>query len=124
MNQDIIKKLPFSMLAEQALLGSILIDPPALTQISDTVRAEDFHLQEHRQIYQAMKQLSLLNHDIDHVTLLDVLEKEKVYNRDEAEVYLRTLADAVPNALNIKDYARIVLEKSVMRRLMGLRLEG
>ena len=65
MNQDIIKKLPFSMLAEQALLGSILIDPPALTQISDTVRAEDFHLQEHRQIYQAMKQLSLLNHDID-----------------------------------------------------------
>ncbi len=118
MNQDIIKKLPFSMLAEQALLGSILIDPPALTQISDTVRAEDFHLSEHRQIYSAMKQLSLLNHDIDHVTLLDVLEKEKVYNRDEAEVYLRTLADAVPNALNIKDYARIVLEKSLMRRLI------
>ncbi len=118
MNQDIIKKLPFSMLAEQALLGSILIDPPALTQISDSVRPEDFHLTEHRQIYTAMKQLSLLNHDIDHVTLLDVLEKEKIYNRDEAEVYLRTLADAVPNALNIKDYARIVLEKSVMRRLI------
>ena len=118
MNQDIIKKLPFSMLAEQALLGSILIDPPALTQISDSVRAEDFHLEEHRQIYTAMKQLSLLNHDIDHVTLLDVLEKEKIYNRDEAEIYLRTLADAVPNALNIKDYARIVLEKSLMRRLI------
>jgi len=118
MNQDIIKKLPFSMLAEQALLGSILIDPPALTQISDTVRAEDFHLSEHRQIYTAMKQLSLLNHDIDHITLLDELEKEKVYNRDEAEIYLRTLADAVPNALNIKDYARIVLEKSLMRRLI------
>lgn len=118
MNGDIIKKLPFSMLAEQALLGSILIDPPALTQISDTVRAEDFHLSEHRQIYTAMKQLSLLNHDIDHITLLDELEKEKVYNRDEAEVYLRTLADAVPNALNIKDYARIVLEKSLMRRLI------
>jgi replicative DNA helicase len=118
MNQDIIKKLPFSMLAEQALLGSILIDPPALTQISDSVRPEDFHLSEHRQIYSAMKQLSLLNHDIDHVTLLDLLEKENVYNRDEAEVYLRTLADAVPNALNIKDYARIVLEKSVTRRLI------
>ncbi len=118
MNGDIIKKLPFSMLAEQALLGSILIDPPALTQISDTVRAEDFHLSEHRQIYTAMKQLSLLNHDIDHITLLDELEKEKVYNRDEAEIYLRTLADAVPNALNIKDYARIVLEKSLMRRLI------
>ena len=118
MNGDIIKKLPFSMLAEQALLGSILIDPPALTQISDTVREEDFHLTEHRRIYAAMKQLSLLSHDIDHVTLLDALEKEKVYNRDEAEIYLRTLADAVPNALNIKDYARIVLEKSLMRRLI------
>ena len=118
MNQDIIKKLPFSMLAEQALLGSILIDPPALSQISDTVRPEDFHLSEHRQIYAAMKQLSLLNHDIDHVTLLDVLEKDNVYRRDEAEVYLKTLADAVPNALNIKDYARIVIEKSLMRRLI------
>ena len=118
MNSDIIKKMPFSMLAEQALLGSILIDPPALTQISDTVREEDFHLTEHRRIYAAMKQLSLLSHDIDHVTLLDALEKEKVYNRDEAEIYLRTLADAVPNALNIKDYARIVLEKSLMRRLI------
>ena len=106
------------MLAEQALLGSILIDPPALTQISDTVRAEDFHLSEHRQIYTAMKQLSLLSRDIDHVTLLDELEKEKVYNREEAEIYLRTLADAVPNALNIKDYARIVLEKSILRRLI------
>ena len=118
MNSDIIKKLPFSMLAEQALLGSILIDPPALTQISDTVRPEDFHLSEHRQIYAAMKQLSLLSRDIDHVTLIDELEKEKVYNRDEAEIYLRTLADAVPNALNIKDYARIVLEKSLLRRLI------
>ena len=118
MNQDIIKKLPFSMLAEQALLGSILIDPPALSQISDTVRPEDFHLSEHRQIYAAMKQLSLLNHDIDPVTLLDALEKDNVYRRDEAEVYLKTLADAVPNALNIKDYARIVIEKSLMRRLI------
>ena len=78
MNSDIIKKMPFSMLAEQALLGSILIDPPALTQISDTVRAEDFHLSEHRQIYTAMKQLSLLSRDIDPVTLRDELEKEKV----------------------------------------------
>ncbi len=118
MNQDIIKKLPFSMLAEQALLGSILIDPPALSQISDTVRPEDFHLTEHRRIYEAMRQLSMQSRDIDHITLLDVLEKEKVYNRDEAELYMRTLADAVPNALNIKDYARIVLEKSLMRRLI------
>ncbi len=106
------------MLAEQALLGSILIDPPALSQISDSIRPEDFHLTEHRQIYEAMRQLSLLNRDIDHITLLDVLEKEKVYNREDAELYLRTLADAVPNALNIKDYARIVLEKSLMRRLI------
>ena len=118
MNSDIIKKMPFSMLAEQALLGSILIDPPALSQISDTIRPEDFHLTEHRQIYTAMKQLSLLSRDIDHVTLIDELEKENVYNRDEAEIYLRTLADAVPNALNIKDYARIVLEKSLLRRLI------
>ena len=104
------------MLAEQALLGSILIDPPALTQISDTVRSSDFYISEHRAIYSAMLHLGGASHDIDLVTLLDMLEKEKVYDREGAESYLRTLTDCVPTALNIKDYARIVKEKSILRQ--------
>lgn len=119
MNEEAIKKLPFSILAEQALLGSILIDPASLVQVSDTVNASDFYISEHRAIFSAMLHLSTSSHDIDLVTLLDTLEKDKVYTkRDDAEGYIRTLTDSVPNALNIKDYARIVIEKSLMRQLI------
>ncbi len=118
-NSEAIKKLPFSILAEQALLGSVLIDPQAMVQISDTIRASDFYIGEHRSIYTAMLHLCDGRHDIDTVTLLDMLEKDNTYkNRAEAEGYLRTLADCVPSALNVKDYARIVVEKSLMRQLI------
>ena len=117
-NSEVIKKLPFALLAEQALLGSILIDPESISQVSDTVRSSDFYISEHRAIYSAMLHLGGASHDIDLVTLLDMLEKEKVYDRESAESYLRTLTDCVPTALNIKDYARIVIEKSLMRQLI------
>ena len=73
MNQDIIKKLPFSMLAEQALLGSILIDPESINQVADMISADDFYLGEHKQIYLAMHELFLTNREIDVVTLIDML---------------------------------------------------
>ena len=117
-NTEAIKKLPFALLAEQALLGSILIDPESISQVSDTVRSGDFYISEHRAIYSAMLHLGGANHDIDLITLLDMLEKEKVYDRESAESYLRTLIDCVPTALNIRDYARIVIEKSLMRQLI------
>ena len=119
MNEEAIRKLPFSIFAEQALLGSIIIDPESIVQVSDTVNSSDFYISEHRAIYSAMLRLSGANHDIDVVTLLDALESDQVYSRrDDAESYIRTLTDSVPNALNIKDYARIVIEKSLMRQLI------
>ena len=49
-----IRKLPFSMPAEQSLLGSVLIDPASLNEVADLLTAEDFYLSEHKQIYLAM----------------------------------------------------------------------
>ncbi len=118
-NADTGRRLPFSVLAEQALLGSLLIDPAALTDIIDKVRPDDFYLPEHKSIYSAIVSLSSSSREIDVITLLDTLEKEKVYDdRAGAESYLRTLSDSVPSALNVADYARIVTEKSVMRQLI------
>ena len=51
MAEDIIRKLPFSAIAEQSLLGSILIDPESINQIADIISADDFYLENHRQIY-------------------------------------------------------------------------
>ena len=114
-----VKKLPFSLLAEQALLGSVLIDPESLSNVIDKVRPTDFYLPEHKSIYEALTKLYGADRDIDIVTLIDTLEKDKTFSdRAGAEAYLKTLADSVPSALNIADYGRIIVDKSVMRRLI------
>ena len=71
--EDITKKLPFSLIAEQSLLGAILVDPDALNDIADLVAATDFYLTEHEQIFTAMHELFLTNKEIDIVTLIDML---------------------------------------------------
>jgi replicative DNA helicase len=119
MQNELIKRLPFSMPAEQSLLGAILIDPISITQVADLLNSEDFYLEEHKQIYLAMQELFMANSEIDVVTLIDMLVTKGVYNKSGGEDYIRTLTDAVPDALNIKDYARIVKEKSVLRQLIA-----
>lgn len=107
------------MPAEQSLLGAILIDPATLTEVAAVMKAEDFYLEEHRQIYLAMQELFLANREIDVVTLIDRLVMNGVYDKSGGEDYLRTLSEAVPDALNVKDYARIIKDKSVLRQLIG-----
>ena len=120
-SQDGIRKLPYSVSAEHALLGSLLIDPSQLTYITALVKPGDFFIKEHGQIYEAMLTVAAASHDIDTVTLMDLLEKSRIYDtRESAEAYLRLLTESVPSALNIQDYARIVLEKSALRQIITL----
>lgn len=118
-NELIEKRLPFSMPAEQSLLGAVLIDPASLNEIVALMKGEDFYLEEHKQIYLAMQELFLANREIDVVTLIDMLVTRGVYDKAGGEDYIRTLSEAVPDALNIKDYARIVKEKSILRQLIS-----
>ncbi|MBO5271193.1 MAG: replicative DNA helicase, partial [Clostridia bacterium] len=112
------RKLPFSLSAEQALLGSILIDPNALNEVADLIQATDFYITEHTQIYLAMRELFLTNNEIDVVTLVDTLVRQGLYEKSGGQDYIRTLAEAVPSAMNVKDYARIVKDKSTLRQLI------
>ncbi len=107
------------MPAEQSLLGSVLIDPAALNEVADLLTSEDFYLSEHKQIYLAMHELFLTNSEIDVVTLIDMLVVKGIYDKSGGEDYIRTLTEAVPDALNVKDYARIVKEKSILRQLIA-----
>ena len=107
------------MPAEQSLLGSVLIDPASLNEVADLLHSEDFYLSEHKQIYLAMHELFLANSEIDVVTLIDMLVTKGIYDKSGGEDYIRTLTEAVPDALNVKDYARIIKEKSVLRQLIA-----
>jgi replicative DNA helicase len=114
------RKLPFSLIAEQSLLGSILIDPECFNDLAELVNSEDFYLSEHKQIFLAMRELYLADHSIDVVTLIDALVRAGVYDKSGGEQYIRTIAEVVPGSQNAKDYAKIVREKSQLRQLIGI----
>ena len=118
MNDELLKKLPFSLIAEQSLLGAILIDPDCFNDIADKISPSDFYLTEHSQIYTAMHELFIANKEIDIVTLIDTLVTRGIYSKSGGEDYIRAIGETVPNSLNVKDYAEIVKEKSLLRNLI------
>ena len=119
MNNDLFKKLPVSYEAEQSVLGSILIKPSCLTSVAELLSADDFYMEEHKQIYLAMTEMFLSSKEIDPVTLLNILVKNGTYADESAgSSYLRELAGMVPTAANVRDYAAIVRDKSLLRRLI------
>ena len=118
MEDQLTKKLPFSLIAEQSLLGAVLVDPECLNDIADTVSATDFYLKEHTHIYTAMQELFGASKEIDIVTLIDMLVTKGIYSKSGGQDYIKTLAQTVPNALNVKDYANIIKQKSLLRQLI------
>lgn len=118
--ENMIRKLPFSLEAEQSVLGSILIDPETLNEVATIISSDDFYLEEHREIYSAMQKLFLQSRQIDPVTLMDALVQEKVYNSEQSKSYIRTIAEIVPSSSNIRDYANIVRDKSLLRKLIAV----
>ena len=115
----LVRKLPFSLVAEQSLLGAVLVNPDSFNEIADLVAVGDFYLEEHQQIFAAMHSLFLSSHEIDVVTLIDKLVEKGIYDKSGGEQYIRTIAEVVPSAMNVKDYARIVKDKSILRQLIG-----
>ena len=118
MNNELDRKLPFSLEAEQSLLGSILIDPMCMDEIAPLISAEDFYVPEHTEIFRAMQSMYLKSKNIDVGTLIDELVKSGTYDESGGREYLRLVAEAVPTAANAKDYADIVRDKAVLRQLI------
>ena len=118
MDTSIIKQMPASVEAEQALLGSIIVNPDSFDKVGGMISAEDFYLEEHKHIYSALLKMYSQSKTIDVVTLVNALVEQG--DRDEAGgiQYITLIAESVPSAANIKDYARIVKDKSTLRRLI------
>lgn len=112
------RRLPFSLEAEQSLLGSALIDPACLDDVTQTTKADDFYIPEHQQIYSAMLKMYATSRNIDTVTLIQQLVESGTYTEAGGNEYLMLVASAVPTAANAKDYARIVREKAILRELI------
>ena len=121
MNNDILseRRMPFSLEAEQSLLGSILINPNCLDDIAPLLSNADFYMPEHSEIYSAMQSMYLKSKNIDVVTLIEELVQSGTYDEAGGREYLKLIAEAVPAAVNAKDYAKIVRDKAILRQLIG-----
>lgn len=103
---------------EEALLGSLLIDPEAILRVAVFLRPEDFYLQKHAWIYQAILELHARREPVDFVTLRKELEARGQLEEVGGVAYLARLVDIVPTALHAEDYARIVEEMSIRRQII------
>jgi len=114
---------PHSLEAEQSVLGGLLLDNSAWDRIGDAVADEDFYRHDHRLIFQAIVKLIERSHPADVVTVSEQLEKSAQLGEVGGLAYLATLAQNTPSAANIKRYAEIVRERSIMRQLAQIGTE-
>ena len=110
------RQLPQSLEAEQAVLGSILIDSRCITDIVGILRPEDFHLQQNREIYETIYTMFNFSQSIDPVTVLDKMREMGVYH-DNSRDYIQQLMEITPTAANAVRYANIVRDKAMLRGL-------
>ena len=109
---------PQNIEAEQSVLGSILIEQSAIAKISDILQPEDFYREAHRMVYRAAMTLFERGEAIDFITVIDTLRREESLERAGGISYITSLANGVPTAANIVFHAKIVQEKSLLRRLI------
>ena len=111
-------KMPFSLEAEQSVLGTIILDPDKIRDVANSIKTEDFYHEHHRVIYEAMRELFLNNNTIDAVTLVEELVKSGTYDDAGGKSYVALLAQSVPSIANLNDYLRIIRDKALLRRLI------
>ncbi|MBO4769800.1 MAG: replicative DNA helicase [Clostridia bacterium] len=121
-NDKSIRKLPFSLEAEQAVLGSVLIDPECFPDVATALKTDFFYADVNREIFTAMQDLYLSDaKTIDHVTLTGRLTAKKLFDSEQECVsYLRVLANSVPSSSNVRDYTKIVRDKYLLRCLIDI----
>ena len=119
MENEVINKVqPNDTIAEQAVLGSMLVDSEAVITAIEILRAEDFYREDNREIYAAMSEIYSMGKHIDMITLTEQLKLRNSLERVGGSEYIATLIDSVPTTSNIESYVKIVEEKSVLRKLI------
>lgn len=109
---------PNSLEAEQSVLGSILIDKDSIVVITETIRPIDFYKETHKEIYEAMLDLYRKSEPIDLITLTEELKRRGTLDLVGGIAYLTGLSNSVPVVSNVKNYAEIIKEKSILRKLI------
>ena len=116
---EALKIPPHSIEAEQSTLGGLLLDNHAWDKIGDLLREEDFYRADHRLIWKHIARLIERGKPADVITVFESLDADKRAEEAGGLAYLNALAQNTPSAANIRGYAQIVRDRSILRRLLG-----
>ena len=112
-------QMPYSMQAEQSVLGAALVDETVLNRLITDMEPEMFYSDQNRAIYETMRSLYTESEAVDIVTLVNALASNKTFaSADDAKVYLARIAETLPSVSNVDSYFKIVKEKYQGRRLI------
>lgn len=113
------KLVPHNIEAEEAVLGSLLIDPEALFRVSPFLKPDDFYIQKNGWIYESILRLHERREPIDFVTLCDELERQDRLEEIGGAAHVTHLINAVPSAIHVEAYGHIVEQDAIRRRLIN-----
>ena len=111
------RQMPHSTEAEQSVLGSMLIDARCVPEVIEALRPEDFYLRTNREIYETIYSMFNFSLTIDPVTVLEHMKQNGVYDENTSRNYILQLMEITPTAANVKQYALIVKDKALLRRI-------
>ena len=116
MDELLGRRVPHSAPAEQAVIGSMLIDPRCIPEVLEKMKPDEFYLQLNRDIYETIYAMFAYNMAIDPVTVLDQMKVRGVY-QDNCEEYMAEVMRVTPTAANVMEYVQIVRDRALLRRL-------
>ena len=111
------RQLPHAAEAEQAVLGSILIDPRCVSEVIDKLRPGDFYIRQNREIYETIYTMFNYSLTIDPVTVLENMKRNGCYDESQSRGYLLQLMDTTPTAANVGEYIEIIKDKTLLRQV-------
>ena len=114
MEELLMRAMPHSPEAEQAVLGSMLIDADCVKDVMDKLQPEDFYLRQNREIFETIYTMFIYSKPIDGVTVAGEMEKNGLYT-DMTRSYLLQLMEVTPTSANVMEYVRIVRDKALQR---------
>ena len=117
LDELLARQMPQAAEAEQAVIGSMLIDPSCIPNIIELLRPEDFYAEENRRIFETIYSMFTNSQRIDAVTVLNELKVNGVYDEAGGRSYLAQLMEITPTAAGVREYAQIIRDKSMLREI-------
>ena len=119
MEEEVVRKvMPHSTESEQSVLGAMMLDNQAITAAGEILTGEDFYNTQYGVIFDAMQELQSSGRPVDLITLQDILKEKNVSPEVSSLTYVKEFIERVPTSANVKSYAQIVREKSVLRKMI------